>query len=339
MARFPLAPGRLAPIRSATTRLGLGLAAVARPGYINLGRADDLPGQRTAEALEARCRDLLDAAAQAGVGYIDVARSYGRAEEFLARWLDERAPDAAPRPVVGSKWGYRYTAGWRVDAPLHEEKEHSPEHFAAQLVESRRLLGDRLDLYQVHSATIESGALADARLLAAMVEARRRGAYRALGITLSGPRSRAALDLAIAARVDGERVFDVVNATLNLLEPSLDDGLAAARDEGLGVIAKEVHANGRLTPVNDRPADRVLRRTLAAIAARAGTTIDGLALALVAARPYVDIVLSGAATTRQFASHRDAIGLVLPAGLADEVRHLAEPPATYWAVRATLPWN
>ena len=110
--------------------------------------ATECPG----DALYARCAEVLDAARAAGVRYVDVARSYGRAEEFLARWLAERgAPVDALS--VGSKWGYRYTAGWTVDAPVHEQKEHSVERFRAQLAESRALVGDRLDLYQVHSAT------------------------------------------------------------------------------------------------------------------------------------------------------------------------------------------
>src|SRR6185503_1778627 len=102
------------------TRLGLGLAAVGRPAYITLGRAADLPTARTPDAMYARTAELLDAAWDAGIRYVDVARSYGRAEEFLARWLADRrsAPDAI---TVGSKWRYRYTAGWTIDAAVHEQ--------------------------------------------------------------------------------------------------------------------------------------------------------------------------------------------------------------------------
>src|SRR5262245_10157983 len=155
----------------------------------------------------ARVAEVLDAARAAGIRYVDVARSYGRAEEFLARWLQESdAPRGVPRDAltIGSKWGYRYTAGWRVDAPVHEQKELSLARFTDQLAASRRLLDDRLDLYQIHSATAESGALADGALLAALVDGRRRGDYRAIGLTLSGATSAKTLDLARDARVDGE---------------------------------------------------------------------------------------------------------------------------------------
>jgi aryl-alcohol dehydrogenase-like predicted oxidoreductase len=80
-------------------RIGLGLAAVGRPGYINLGRDRDL-ADRSVAALRDRTSALLDEAYAAGVRYVDVARSYGRAEEFLASWL-EAHPFAAD-VVVGS---------------------------------------------------------------------------------------------------------------------------------------------------------------------------------------------------------------------------------------------
>src|SRR5262249_38177862 len=239
------------------SRLGLGLAAIGRPGYITLGRRRDLDFERTPKALYARCAEVLDAARAAGVRYVDAARSYGRAEEFLGRWLAERG---VPRDAitVGSKWGYRYTAGWAVDAPVHEQKELSVGRFRTQLAETRVLLGEALALYQIHSATAASGALGDPILLSALVEARRSGAFPAVGLTLSGPESARSLELAVDARADGEPVFDVVQATFNLLEPSLAPGLTAAHDAGLGVIVKEVHANGRLTDLNDRPDDAAL---------------------------------------------------------------------------------
>src|SRR5882757_10623914 len=92
--------------------LGFGLAAVGRPGYINVGRAADLPPGRGVAAMRARAVELLDFAYAHGVRYFDAARSYGRAEEFLAGWL-AGAPDRGG-VAVGSKWGYTYTADWQV---------------------------------------------------------------------------------------------------------------------------------------------------------------------------------------------------------------------------------
>src|SRR5262245_7746690 len=145
------------------TPLGLGLAALGRPAYINLGRDRDLGDDRDVAAMERRCHAMLDAAAALGIRYVDAARSYGYAEAFLASWL--RGPairDQASRAMtIGSKWGYRYVGEWRRDAPVHEVKDHTVAALRQQIAESRHVLGDRLQLYQIHSATLESGVLDD----------------------------------------------------------------------------------------------------------------------------------------------------------------------------------
>ncbi|HMO11254.1 MAG TPA: aldo/keto reductase, partial [Actinotalea sp.] len=99
---------------------------------------------------------LLDEAYGAGIRYVDVARSYGRAEEFAARWLGARGRTDVE---VGSKWGYRYVGDWQLDAEVHEVKDHSVGALREQWPLSRHLLGDRLGRYLVHSATLDSGAL------------------------------------------------------------------------------------------------------------------------------------------------------------------------------------
>jgi len=319
------------------SRLGLGLAAVARPGYITLGRDSDMPAERSPEALYQRCAELLDAALGLGIRYVDVARSYGRAEEFLARWITERS---VPRDAiaVGSKWGYEYTAGWSIDAAVHEQKEHSLQRFQRQLAESRALLGDRIDLYQIHSATLESGVLENGEVLAAMARARAEGQVGAIGLTLSGPASAATLARAMELRVGGVRVFDAVQATCNILEPSLAPLLAEAADAGVGVIVKEVHANGRLTPANRRPEDRRLMEALERAASERGLAVDQLALAFVLEMPFVDVVNSGAATVEQLRSHAGALA-VAGGDLRRDLAALAENPEEYWSERSTLPWS
>src|ERR1700724_3143136 len=163
------------------SRIGLGLAALGRPAYITSGREEDLP-DRSVAGMRARTFSMLDVAYAAGVRYVDAARSYGRAEEFLAGWLAERGHRDV---VVGSKWGYRYTGGWRLDAARQEVKEHSLAMFTTQLAESRALLGEHLALYQVHSLTPDSGLFADAALLRALARLRSDGVL--VGLTTSGP--------------------------------------------------------------------------------------------------------------------------------------------------------
>ncbi|HLH28097.1 MAG TPA: aldo/keto reductase, partial [Acidimicrobiales bacterium] len=225
------------------TALGLGLAALGRPAYIDLGRDRDLGPDRTVVALRRRTHEVLSAACEAGVGYVDVARSYGSAEEFLASWMAEH-PEAARSLTVGSKWGYTYTGGWRIDAPVHEVKDHSLASLRRQYAESRALLGPHLHIYQIHSATLESGVLEDGAVLAELLRMRADGLV--IGLTVSGPEQAATIRRALAVRVDGVNPFGSVQATWNLLEPSAGPALAEAHAAGLGVILKEVLANGRL---------------------------------------------------------------------------------------------
>lgn len=318
------------------SRIGLGLAALGRPGYINLGRDVDLSDRRDVETMARRTWEALDFARARGVRYFDAARSYGRAEEFLARWFESRkiGPDEL---VVGSKWGYRYTADWKIQADRHEIKDHSLEALRRQSIESRQTLGKHLKLYQIHSATIESGVLEDREVLKALADLRAEGLK--IGLSLSGPRQAETLKRALDATVSGQRLFDAVQATWNLLEPSAGAWLAEAHRQGAGVIVKEGLANGRLASRNDDPSFSAKFALLEAAAEREGSTVDAIALAACLAKPWADVVLSGAATVAQLKSNLEAVRIVWNDDLEARLTPLAEDPADYWKTRASLPWN
>ncbi|QKW26687.1 aldo/keto reductase [Streptomyces seoulensis] len=319
---------RLAHVTTPTRRLGLGLAAVGRPGYINLGRDRDLPADRTVDALRARTHELLDAAYAQGVRYLDAARSYGRSEEFLADWLRAR-PDVDD-VVIGSKWGYTYTAGWRTDAERHEVKDHGLATYERQRAESAALLGDRLDLYQIHSVTPDSPALTDKDLHARLAEAAAQGVT--VGFSTSGPAQADAVRAALAVTVDGAPLFRTVQSTYNALETSAGPALAEAHDAGLTVIVKEGMANGRLAGP-DAPG------ALRAVARETGLGCDAVALALILRRPWAGVVLSGAATLDQLASNLHAAAVDLDDDQAARLDALAEEPRAYWERRGQLPWH
>ncbi|MFF0790147.1 aldo/keto reductase [Streptomyces spiralis] len=319
---------RLAAATTPTCHLGLGLAAVGRPGYINLGRDGDLPADRTVDALRERTHELLQAAYAQGVRYFDAARSYGRSEEFLADWL--RAHPEIDDVVIGSKWGYTYTADWTTDAERHEVKDHSLAAYERQRAETAELLGDRLDLYQIHSLTPDSPALTDKELHARLAEAAASGLT--IGFSTSGPAQADTVRAALEVTIDGEPLFRTVQSTYNALETSAGPALAEAHDAGLTVIVKEGMANGRLAEPHAPDA-------LKAVAAETGLGCDAVALALILRQPWAGVVLSGAATVTQLASNLHAAVVDLDADRLARLAPLVEDPRAYWEHRGQLPWH
>lgn len=306
------------------TALALGLAALGRPGYLNLGHGADLGADRSVAALRARTHEVLDAARAGGIGYLDAARSYGRAEEFLGSWLRERG--IAPGEItVGSKWGYTYTADWEVAADPPEVKDLSATTFDRQVEETRVHLGDHLTLYQIHSATVDSGVFDDPEVHARLRALREAGVR--VGFTATGPEQAATIDRGVQAGG-----FDAVQATWNLLEPSAGAALARAHDAGLGVIVKEGVANGRL-------AGETAPGWLRELAAAHDTTTGAVALAAALARPWADVVLSGASTVRHLEENLRARDVAWSEEDEERVRGTAEDAAAYWERRSALEWT
>lgn len=121
-------------------RIGLGMAALGRPGYINLER-DTFLSSRTVDGMQSQANKVIDELfRQCGeinkqgneekcIPWLDCARSYGMSEKFVGEYL--RSNNILPEDVyVSSKWGYTYVAEWKVElgeGEPHEIKDHSLE--------------------------------------------------------------------------------------------------------------------------------------------------------------------------------------------------------------------
>ncbi|HYZ13479.1 MAG TPA: aldo/keto reductase [Actinomycetota bacterium] len=317
------------------TPIGLGLAALGRPAYIDLGRADDLgePDDRSIEAMRTRAHAVLDAAFDLGVRYFDAARSYGLAEEFLGSWLEVRRLDRDD-VTVGSKWGYTYVGDWRIDAEVHEVKDHTVSTLRRQIEESREWLGDRLALYQIHSATLESAVLDDSEVLDELTSLHEEHGL-VIGITTSGPRQAETIRRALEVGGSGAAPFVAVQATWNLLETSAGPALADAHDAGWGILVKEAMANGRLGPRGTGSHKRVVD----AVAEHHGVGPDAVALGSVLAQPWADVVLSGAVNEAQVSSNLEAHDVELSDADLAELGAITEAPDLYWERRSRLAWS
>ncbi|KAL7552975.1 hypothetical protein ACHAWF_018649 [Thalassiosira exigua] len=353
-------------------RIGLGMAALGRPGYINLGRGTDLPS-RSVEGMRGRSDAVLDELFrrcdalredggrivdddEGSVPWLDCARSYGLSEEFAGGYLRSRG--VAPDDVyVSSKWGYTYVADWNVslgEGEPHEVKDHSLENFRKQVEETKEHLGPYLNLYQVHSATFDSGILTNAEVHEALDRCRSEHGW-SIGLSVSGPNQDELIREALKIRVgstggDGgtsRRLFDSVQCTYNVLEQRPAPALLEAREAGVDVIIKEGLANRR-----------ALRHPkLLELAKEVGCNPDQLALGAILAQPFRPRVLSGAVAAEQLRSN---LGALYPQKGPGEARGVAEKLASteegkdvlrrlmegcraeseeYWQERSALKWN
>ena len=93
------------------------------------------------------------------------------------------------------------------------------------------------------------------------------------------------------------------------------------------MYVKEALANGRLA--GREPVPSWSR----------GAAPDALALAAVLARPWADVVLSGAASVETLASNLRASEIEWTDELERRLAPLEEDSGAYWERRSALPWN
>ncbi len=173
---------------------------------------------------------VLHAAVDAGVTFLDTADVYGdgRSETLIGRFLKERGSDGL---FVATK------AGRRADP--HVPEAYSAQNLRAWVDRSRANLGmDTLDLVQLHcppTPVYSTDAVFDA--LDGLVE---RGAVAAYGVSVE----TTAEALTAIARPNVATVQIILNAFR--LKP-LDEVLPAAREAGVGIIARVPLASGLLS--------------------------------------------------------------------------------------------
>lgn len=113
------------------------MAALGRPGYINLDRNTIFGSdERTLELMQSQANLVLDTLFQysssSNVPWVDCARSYGLSEKFTGEYLRQNNID--PKNVyVSSKWGY-------------SKSSHVPTWSAQQLVLKTSMVSDKLSV-------------------------------------------------------------------------------------------------------------------------------------------------------------------------------------------------
>jgi aryl-alcohol dehydrogenase-like predicted oxidoreductase len=170
---------------------------------------------------------VLEAAVDAGVSFFDTADVYGdgRSEQFCAR-LRERHPEV----FVATKMGRR------VDQVA---ANYNRDNFLSWNDRSRRNLGtETLDLVQLHCPP--DAVFVDDGVFAALDDMVAQGRIRAYGVSVE----TCAQALAAIARPHVASVQIILNCFR--LEP-LEEVLPAAREAGVGIIARVPLASGLLS--------------------------------------------------------------------------------------------
>jgi aryl-alcohol dehydrogenase-like predicted oxidoreductase len=315
---------------------GLGLAALGRPGYINLGHAADLDHSYQVIKMTNATHQMLDEALNAGISYFDTAQSYGYAEDFLSDWLKNQ--DTHENDLfIATKWGYVYTALWKIEAKEHEVKEHSLVVLNRQWNLSRRRLSPNLNLFQIHSATLESGVLDNSRVLDRLAEIKDSGVL--IGLSVSGSHQSDVVEKALKVTVEGRKLFDSLQITYNILEQEPQYAIQKAADGGLGIVIKEALANGFLTQKNIAPEYTILIDEMKSIANDRDVGIDAIGLAFVRQSCSCHVVLSGAATVEHLYSNLKARNIELTNNELLGLNKLKITSSEYWANRSKLKWN
>ncbi|MEV4997834.1 aldo/keto reductase [Streptomyces niveus] len=181
------------------------------------------------DVVEADAFAVLDAALESGVTFFDTADVYGdgRSEQLIGRFLKNR-PDAGV--FVATKMGRRAE---------QRPENYSLDNFRAWTDRSRANLGvDTLDLVQLHcppSAVHSSDAVFDA--LDTLVAEKRTAAY---GVSVE----TCAEALTAIARPGVASVQIILNP---FRRKPLEEVLPAAREAGVGIVARVPLASGLLS--------------------------------------------------------------------------------------------
>jgi aryl-alcohol dehydrogenase-like predicted oxidoreductase len=202
-----------------------------------------------------------------------------------------------------------------------------------QVEETNSFLGEYVNLYQIHSATFESGVMDNKDVHAALHQCRKDRGW-AIGLSVSSPKQDEVLRRAMEIEVEGEKLFDSVQCTYNVLEQHPGPTLLVAHNAGMDIVIKEGLANGR-----------VLRNpSVLKYAEKLACAPDQLALACILAQPFKPRVLSGAVTPEQLQSNLKAADLAETLrndqSLLDEImKSTVMDSDEYWKERSSLAWN
>ncbi len=316
-----------------STKIGLGLAAIGRPEYINVRQVVD--GDKSEGYYRENAFEMFDVAYAQGIRHFDTAPSYGKGEEFLQQWYKENPYKDL---IFSTKWGYTYVADWNLGySGAHEIKEHSLTKLLEQWSVSKFLL-PALKVYQIHSATFESGVLDHHEVLDKLYEIKNRTGLK-MGISASGERQSEIVEYAAQIKIENEPLFESFQVTYNLLETNAHSVLQSLIKEGKLIIVKEALANGRIFNNDAYRHYESLYTELKSLSEKYQVSVDAIALRFIMDHLQPGVVLSGAANTKQLSENMKALNFKLDNKELISLKQHTVNSDVYWNERKNLKWN
>ena len=261
---------------------------------------------------------LLNAALDAGLNVIDTAECYADSETLIGRAVSGRRREFYLFTKVGHAGGWGRD-DWRPPGIL-KSIERSLE----------RLRTDAVDLVQLHSCS--EGVLRRGDAITALETARQRGLTRYIGYSGDGAAARYAVETGR---------FDTVQISVSIADQAaLDAVIPAARERGLGVIAKRPVANVAWRSRSRPPASAYHRAYWERLRAldypfltRPLDEAVATALRFTLSVPGVHTAIAGTSKPERWAQNARRVEVgPLPAAEFDAIR-------TRWSERAALDWT
>ena len=312
--------------------LGLGTAALGRPQYINV-RQNDVDNSDLA-AFRKQSFQVLEDAYNAGIRYFDTAPGYGLAEELVLDWLETKDDNSIE---IATKWGYTYTANFDANATVHEVKEHSLAKLNEQWNFSKQLL-PYLKVYQIHSATLETGVLENQEVLKQLAFLKKEYNLK-IGLTTTGTNQVEVIKKALNVFVDGKQLFDVFQVTYNFLEQSLLEIIDELHQQNKKIVIKEALANGRVFSNKNYVHYQKMYASLEKLSKKHKVGIDAIALKYCEQTIPKSTVLSGASNANQLKENLKINSFSLSADDVNLLNSFKTDAEHYWSERKNLEWN
>lgn len=313
-------------------KIGLGTAALGRPQYINVRQ--ETCENSNLETFRKESFQVLEDAYNSGVCYFDTAPGYGLAEELVLEWLQTKNDNSIE---IATKWGYTYTANFDANATIHEVKEHSLSKLNEQWNFSKQLL-PYLKVYQIHSATLETGVLENKEVLHQLAVLKKEYNLK-IGITTTGTNQVEVIKKAINILVDDKPLFDIFQVTYNFLEQSLLDIIDELTLQKKSIVIKEALANGRVFKNENYSHYNKMYAILENLAKKHKVGVDAVALKYCEQTIPKSTVLSGASNTNQLNENLKVNSFSLSDDDIKILKSFKTTPDFYWTERKQLQWN